>query len=124
MARRRGRPPKSALNTATHTEKDSEKKIEVVFTEEKVETPEMTPEVEEVFEKSLEEELPTVEEVEAEEVIEEEVEYKPPVSDYPDRFPMDAPEVEEEKVVTKEDLKTLSKAGLRYYQRTGRLPRQ
>jgi hypothetical protein len=124
MVRRKTRASKSALNKTT----------EYYPTEEKNDLPEVSPEIKKMFEQELEEELenvelPTSDEIEKE--IEDDgilppddEEYHPPVSDYPDKFPKDMPEVKKKQVITKDDLKNLSKSGLRYYQRTGRLPKQ
>jgi len=122
MALKRGRKPKKALNKTKQIEEEKSNAlkglenddapqydIKVEVTEEKAELPkETTPEIEDVFEKSLKDELekiktesPEHEDNNGEKVeTQEEIDVKP----------------------TKEQLMRLSKKDLRYYQRTGKLP--
>ena len=70
-------------------------------------------------------ELPTLEEIEEEQVVEEEIKNPSEVSeDIPDKFPVEVEDVEEKSEVTKEDLMRLSKKDFRYYQRTGTIPKR
>jgi hypothetical protein len=85
------------------------------------ETPETTPEMEEAFEKALDGELPTIEEIEAEEK-ENQVESPAFEDDGQESDETPVKKIVESKP-TKEQLMSLSKSGLRFYQRTGKLPR-
>jgi len=126
MTRRKSRASKSALNTTTEYNPTEEKEIKVEITEEKAKAPEVTPEFMKMFEEELEKEMENTE-LPTQDEIEEELEvdkYNPPASNYPDKFPAKPFKVEKKKEITKKDLMALSKKGLRYYQRTGKLPQE